>query len=113
LTATAGSAPGSTYVTVTVTVTYAGSDYTASVMIPVVVSQPAVDITLYNANGSWEEIAGNLYYKVTYDVLGGFGTQNVAVKVVDKEGGQVGSAQLGQPVFVPYSNLPIEPLIAI
>ena len=106
LTAT-GINPGSTYLTVTVTVTYSGDNkpYTASVMIPVVVSQPAVDITLYNANGSWEEIAGNLYYKVTYDVLGGFGTQNVAVKVVDKEGRQVGSAQLGQPVFVPYSNL--------
>jgi len=105
LTATAIGA-GSTYLTVTVTVRYAGDgkDYTASAMIPVIVSQPGVGISLYNANGSWQWVNGKLYYKVTYDVLGGFGTQNMAVHVVDgvKE---VGSAQLGQPVYVPYSDL--------
>jgi len=105
LTATAGGNPGSTYVTVTVTVTYAGSEYTASVNIPVYVSQPAVGVSLYNANGSWVWAGSQLYYKVTYDVVGGFGTQNLAVKVVDKNGAEVGSAQLGQAVYVPYSNL--------
>jgi len=104
LTATAGGSPGSTYVTVTVSVTYADSEYTASVNIPVIVSQPAVGVSLYNANGSWVWAGSQLYYKVTYDVVGGIGMQDQVVQLI--AGNKVvGYAQLGQPVYATFADL--------
>ncbi|WP_018963846.1 stalk domain-containing protein [Coprothermobacter platensis] len=104
LTVKAGSNPGSTYVTITATVRYSGHDYTATAIIPVIVSQPADGIVLYNAAGSWVT-ADQLRYKVTYDVVNAYNTQNLAVQVTSSNGIVLGSAQLGQPVLIPFTTL--------
>jgi len=95
---------GSSRMTIVVQYTDAYShSYTATAYIDVIVSQPSVPVTLYNAQGSWVR-TNVLSYKVTYDVVGGFDTQNQVVQLI--AGNKVvGYAQLGQPVYATFADL--------
>jgi len=80
-----------------------GLSYTATANIDIVVSQPSVPVTLYNAQGSWVT-TNKLTYKVTYYVVGGIGMQDQVVQLI--AGNKVvGYAQLGQPVYATFADL--------
>lgn len=97
---------GSSRMTIVVQFTDAYSHtYTATAYIDVIVSQPSVPVTLYNAQGSW--VTTNvLSYKVTYDVVGGFDMQNQVVQLfAGNNATPIGIAQLGQPVYASFADL--------
>ncbi|NLG95700.1 MAG: DUF4198 domain-containing protein, partial [Acetomicrobium flavidum] len=99
---TPGSIAGSARVSIPVTYNQYGYLYTATEYIDVIVSQPSIPITLYNANGSW--VTTNvLSYKVTYDVVG-FDLQSQSVELV-ANGRSVGVAKAGDPIYATFTDL--------